>query len=441
MIDFHQVSKVVVLGGLLMASTCAQAMDYPGMEEDSNTSSSSSLQPTPQDIVPTARPLLPFPTTPQVPATLDGIITLDCFYHALNRYQDLKPVRQTLHLLNKSTQKEIEKIRTSFTFASGISYSENYNSDCWDSWNFGDMSRWYELSNLVCSWLPNQFNLMELHIQDTDLSDQALVTFASLPKLKTLIIRQEKNLTDAGIQNFTGLTSLELAKTNISGKGIQVLTNITNLDLDNTDITNEEIHQLTDLQSLKLFETNIPELKNHPNLTSLVVISPQLDIQVEALPQLARFISTETNITDETLQSFPKIEFLMLSNEPFVNGSCFSHLKCLKMLKLNDICIDIEHLKNLQTLETLSMNNVNKMIPGTPDPHSEDLSPEDRFHIMNNLPHIGKDLPSIVATLPALNSITWDRFTVTIKPGETFSEQLDTFNQNLATYTQKNRYR
>jgi len=443
MIDFHQVSKVVVLGALLMASTCVQAMDYPGMEKESNASSSSSLQQAPQDIVPAAKPrVLPFPITPQVPTTLEGITTLDCFHHTLNHYEDLKPVRQTLRLLNRSMQKEIDKAITSFTLSSSITYSENYNPDRWESWHFGDMSRWYELSNLVCAWLPNQLNIVKLHIQDTNISDESFATFASLPQLKKLIIRTENNITDTGIQTFTGLTSLELAKTNISGRGIQVLTNITDLGLSDTDIANEEIQQLTGLKSLKLHETNTPELKNHPNLTSLVVTCPQLDIQLGGLPQLTRFISTETNISDETLQSFPKIEFLTLENEPFVNGSYFSHLTCLKVLNLRDICIDVEHLKNFQNLETLSMNNVKKMIPGQQDPHSQALSPKDRFHIMNALPHIGKDLPSIVATLPSLNAITWDRhFVVKMQPGETVSEQLDTFNENLATYMKKNRYK
>ena len=217
---------------------------------------------------------------------------------------------------------------------------------------------------------------------DKDLKLTALKS--DVESIDTLYLNQWYNAEDAikikdisGIENFKGLTKLDLSYNQISDiSKLSGLTNLTYLSLSNnqiSDISNiSKLSGLTNLTYLYLNENQIRDisvLSDLTNLKCLDLVENQI-IDISALSDLTNL--TELNLIDNQISDISKLkgltnlEYLYLNENQIRDISVLSDLTNLTDLSLsNNQISDISAIEGLIKLEFLDLdgNKINSISP------------------------------------------------------------------------------
>ena len=178
----------------------------------------------------------------------------------------------------------------------------------------------------------------------------------------------------SGIENFKGLTDLDLCNNQISDiSALSGLTNLKSLDLRNNQISNiSALKGLTNLEYLYLNENQIIDisvLSDLTNLKCLDLVENQI-IDISALSDLTNL--TELNLIDNQISDISKLkgltnlEYLYLNENQIRDISVLSDLTNLTDLSLsNNQISDISAIEGLIKLEFLDLdgNKINSISP------------------------------------------------------------------------------
>ena len=214
---------------------------------------------------------------------------------------------------------------------------------------------------------------------DKDLKLTALKN--DVESINTLNLGQVDNAEDtikiediSGIENFKGLTDLNLCNNQISDiSALSGLTNLKSLDLRNNQISDiSALKGLTNLEYLYLNENQIIDisvLSDLTNLKCLDLVENQI-IDISALSDLTNL--TELNLIDNQISDISKLkgltnlEYLYLNENQIRDISVLSDLTNLTDLSLsNNQISDISAIEGLIKLEFLDLdgNKINSISP------------------------------------------------------------------------------
>ncbi len=143
-------------------------------------------------------------------------------------------------------------------------------------------------------------SLVDLNLSETQVTDDIVPTLRRLPKLETIDLSVNKNITDVGVQSLEklGIKKLNLAKTMVGDEAMSSIASIDGLlflDLSGTTITDAGVKKLltsNKLQELSLAHTKVTDesVKMLSSLKNLTVLNlTKTNVSDKALPIILKF--------------------------------------------------------------------------------------------------------------------------------------------------------
>lgn len=241
--------------------------------------------------------------------------------------------------------------------------------------------------------------LEELEFTSTIITNASLKIIARLPKLRSLSLWRNENVTDAGLKELRFMKTLQvlcLDGTSVTGKGLKDLAEIrtlTELSLRGANIVDEDLIHLTRLKKLrslnleftKLSESGLKVLTSLPDLRELYLLRLEItDAGMKSLlahRDLTSLSMACNQITDEGMCDLVKLDKLQtlklrfksewggirLASLPLkVTGAGWKHLNKLAQLKHLEMegvpPSALRHLTGLTGLRALEIGYLNPEI-------------------------------------------------------------------------------
>jgi len=178
--------------------------------------------------------------------------------------------------------------------------------------------------------------------------------FPYLTELTSFYIDDNHEISNAGLQQLTNLTTLYVSNCNISNKGLSTLTKLVHLDIYNLPVTDEVLVSLPNLEELKLTfipisTTGLLVLKKLKYLTTVNCNGINHCRGLETLP-LSSLSLAYSNIKNEDLKYLCHLKSLTLYRSS-ITGTHFDQLHNLERLYMYHS--PLQHITSLTSLKKL----------------------------------------------------------------------------------------